>query len=82
MAVEAFYGWKIDSLALLADAGHNLSDVAGLALAWGWRCRGTPEPRRLATPTAGSAAPSWPPLPTPCSCSWPWVRWCGKPRND
>ncbi|MEO8545910.1 MAG: cation diffusion facilitator family transporter [Burkholderiaceae bacterium] len=33
--VEAFYGWKINSLALLADAGHNLSDVAGLVLAWG-----------------------------------------------
>ena len=34
LAVEAFYGWKVDSLALLADAGHNLSDVAGLAVAW------------------------------------------------
>jgi len=33
--VEAFYGWKVNSLALLADAGHNLSDVAGLVLAWG-----------------------------------------------
>jgi cobalt-zinc-cadmium efflux system protein len=32
--VEAAYGWRIDSLALLADAGHNLSDVAGLVLAW------------------------------------------------
>lgn len=35
VAVEAFYGWHVDSLALLADAGHNLSDVGGLALAWG-----------------------------------------------
>ena len=35
VAVEAFYGWRVDSLALLADAGHNLSDVAGLAVAWG-----------------------------------------------
>ena len=35
VAVEAFYGWRINSLALLADAGHNLSDVAGLAVAWG-----------------------------------------------
>ena len=34
VAVEAFYGWHAGSLALLADAGHNLSDVAGLALAW------------------------------------------------
>ena len=35
VVVEAFYGWKVNSLALLADAGHNLSDVAGLAVAWG-----------------------------------------------
>lgn len=35
VAVEAFYGWRVNSLALLADAGHNLSDVAGLAVAWG-----------------------------------------------
>ncbi len=34
VAIEAFYGWSINSLALLADAGHNLSDVAGLLLAW------------------------------------------------
>ncbi|MDD5478082.1 cation diffusion facilitator family transporter [Rhodoferax sp.] len=34
VAIEAFYGWQINSLALLADAGHNLSDVAGLVLAW------------------------------------------------
>lgn len=34
VAVEAGYGWHINSLALLADAAHNLSDVAGLALAW------------------------------------------------
>ena len=35
VGIEAFYGWRINSLALLADAGHNLSDVAGLVLAWG-----------------------------------------------
>jgi cobalt-zinc-cadmium efflux system protein len=34
VVVEAFYGWLSGSLALLADAGHNLSDVAGLILAW------------------------------------------------
>ena len=32
--VEAIYGLSARSLALLADAGHNLSDVLGLALAW------------------------------------------------
>jgi cobalt-zinc-cadmium efflux system protein len=35
VAIEAFYGLKINSLALLADAGHNLSDVVALILAWG-----------------------------------------------
>ncbi len=33
--VEATYGWWAGSLALLADAGHNLSDVLGLLMAWG-----------------------------------------------
>lgn len=32
---EVIFGLAADSLALLADAGHNLSDVAGLLLAWG-----------------------------------------------
>ena len=31
---EAAYGVLSNSLALIADAGHNLSDVLGLALAW------------------------------------------------
>lgn len=44
VAVEAFYGWKINSLALLADAGHNLSDVAGLILAWGGALAGRLRP--------------------------------------
>lgn len=35
VAIEAFYGWAADSLALLTDAGHNLGDVMGLLLAWG-----------------------------------------------
>lgn len=34
VAIEAGAGWQINSLALLADAAHNLSDVAGLLLAW------------------------------------------------
>lgn len=32
--IEAFLGWQAQSLALMADAGHNLSDVLGLLLAW------------------------------------------------
>ena len=33
--VEAVYGWLSGSMALIADAGHNLSDVLALLLAWG-----------------------------------------------
>jgi cobalt-zinc-cadmium efflux system protein len=44
---EAIYGRLSHSLALVADAGHNLSDVLGLVLAWGAmllaRRRPTPE---------------------------------------
>lgn len=47
VGIEAFYGWRVNSLALLADAGHNLSDVAGLVLAWGGALAGQlrPNPR-------------------------------------
>lgn len=47
VGIEAFYGWKVDSLALLADAAHNLSDVAGLLLAWAgaWAARIRPGAR-------------------------------------
>jgi cobalt-zinc-cadmium efflux system protein len=34
VGIEALYGWLSNSLSLLADAGHNLSDVLGLLLAW------------------------------------------------
>src|SRR3546814_2363802 len=34
VAIEAGYGFIANSMALLADAGHNLSDVLGLV---GWR---------------------------------------------
>ena len=35
VVVEAVFGVLSGSLALLADAGHNLGDVVGLLLAWG-----------------------------------------------
>ena len=35
VGVEATYGILTDSLVLVADAGHNLSDVFSLFLAWG-----------------------------------------------
>jgi cobalt-zinc-cadmium efflux system protein len=35
VALELAYGFIANSTALMADAGHNLSDVLGLILAWG-----------------------------------------------
>ncbi len=35
VVIEVFYGVLANSLALITDAGHNLSDVMGLLLAWG-----------------------------------------------
>jgi cobalt-zinc-cadmium efflux system protein len=32
--VEAIFGFTANSMALLSDAGHNLSDVLGLVIAW------------------------------------------------
>lgn len=34
VGIEAGYGFVIGSMALLADAGHNLSDILGLIIAW------------------------------------------------
>jgi cobalt-zinc-cadmium efflux system protein len=46
--IEAVFGVMSDSLALLTDAGHNLSDVMGLLLAWGAAAlaKKRPSPRR------------------------------------
>ncbi|MDR3610171.1 MAG: cation diffusion facilitator family transporter [Ignavibacteriaceae bacterium] len=35
IVIEASFGYLIHSMSLIADAGHNLSDVLGLLLAWG-----------------------------------------------
>jgi cobalt-zinc-cadmium efflux system protein len=35
VVIEFVYGFIANSTALMADAGHNLSDVLGLLLAWG-----------------------------------------------
>lgn len=48
IVAEVIYGFAANSLALLADAAHNVSDVLGLALAWGavWLSRKAPTPKR------------------------------------
>lgn len=47
VAVEAVYGWLANSVALIADAGHNFSDVLGLIAAWTalWLSRRPPTAR-------------------------------------
>jgi cobalt-zinc-cadmium efflux system protein len=48
VAAEVVYGLAANSMALLADAAHNLGDVLGLLLAWGaaWLVRQRPTRRR------------------------------------
>jgi cobalt-zinc-cadmium efflux system protein len=47
VAVETVYGFIANSMSLLADAGHNLSDVLGLVVAWSGAimARRAPSPR-------------------------------------
>ena len=44
VVIEVIYGFLSNSLALIADAGHNLSDVLGLLLAWGASFLATTKP--------------------------------------
>ncbi len=53
--VEMYYGWRADSLALLSDAGHHLSDVLGLVVAWGGFYLGKLRPNRKHTYGLGRA---------------------------
>ena len=55
VAIESVYGVLAQSMALLADAGHNLSDVLALALAWGASVLGRREPSRRFTYGLGSS---------------------------
>lgn len=43
------YGFVANSVALLADAGHNFGDVLGLLLAWGCHAMAAAEPTRRHT---------------------------------
>lgn len=56
VAGEAGYGLAAGSLALLADAGHNLGDVLGLGLSWGAALLGRRGPSARFTYGFGSSS--------------------------
>ncbi len=58
VAAEVGFGLMANSVALLADAAHNVGDVLGLLLGWGaaWLTR---LPPTRGAPTAGGAARFW-----------------------
>jgi cobalt-zinc-cadmium efflux system protein len=56
VVIEASYGFLANSMALLADAGHNLSDVFGLLLAWGASVAAKRAPTRRFTYGFGSSS--------------------------
>ena len=78
--IEGLYGWRAGSLALLADAFHNLSDVGGLLLAWAGLAAGRLASNDRHTYQDGDAAPSSRALPMPSCCWWRWARSRGRPR--
>src|SRR5215210_6171977 len=49
VAVETVYGFLAGSMALIADAGHNLSDVFGLVVAWAGAMMARTSPSRRFT---------------------------------
>ncbi len=56
VVVETGFGFATRSVALLADAGHNLSDVLGLAVAWGGMALArTPPSKRFTYGLSGSS---------------------------
>jgi cobalt-zinc-cadmium efflux system protein len=71
--VEAIFGYASNSMALVADAGHNLSDVLGLVVAWVAVILSTraPSPALL---TAFAAHQSWRRCSTRCFFWSPWAR--------
>lgn len=56
VVVQGIYGVLANSTALLADAGHNLSDVLGLLLAWGAMWLATRRPSARYTFGFGSSS--------------------------
>jgi len=56
VVIQAVYGVLAHSTALLADAGHNLSDVLGLLLAWGASWLATRRPSARYTFGYGSSS--------------------------
>jgi len=77
VVAEAVFGVLAGSMALLADAGHNLSDVLGLLLAWGAIILRNNH-RPSGGPTAYGGLQSWPPCSTPSYYSSPSVRSLGR----
>jgi len=65
--IEVLVELSTHSLALLADAGHNLSDVMALLMAWGAAVMARRPPAPVA-PMACARAPYWPPWPMPSCC--------------
>ena len=56
VALQIVYGVLANSVALLADAGHNFGDAIGLVLAWGAHAMGRWQPTRRYTYGFGSAS--------------------------
>ncbi|BBF66037.1 Cadmium, cobalt and zinc/H(+)-K(+) antiporter [Acidithiobacillus ferridurans] len=77
---EAVFGVLGHSLALLADAGHNLSDVLGLLMAWGASALAN-RPLRGDLPMDYAVRPFSRRWRTPSFCWWSPAASPGKPLS-
>ncbi len=68
--VEGGFGFISNSVALIADAGHNLSDVLGLVCAWGALMLGR-RPPGPSSPMVWDVRPCWPHWQMRSCCFWP-----------
>ncbi len=78
--VQAVYGVLAHSTALLADAGHNLSDVLGLLLAWGAVWLGKRRPNARYTFGMGSSS-ILAALANAALLLFAWARSCSRPSS-
>lgn len=77
VAIEVGAGLYANSLALLADAGHNFGDVIGLVLSWVALVLSRRKPsERFTYGLRGSTILAA--LGNPCCCSSPWAASCGR----
>ena len=80
VAIEAGVGLAVGSLGLVAEAGHNATDVLSLIVAWAGARLAQRAPSERYTVSLDRR--SLPPCSTPCCCLQPWASSRGRRSVD